>query len=218
MNTHDGAGRDDRSTLEGAPESPGAAGGDRASKSASSNDDSSKAKSSEAEPPKTGSSPQERQAHRETSAGGVVFRMHNGVAYFLLIRDSYRNWGFPKGHLEDDERPDEAALREVREETGVRDVSMVGEIDTIDWFFRFRGRLVHKVCHFYLMQTPSPHTKPQRAEGITACRWATFEDATQLVSYVNARDVLGQAHAMVTSARAAAESAAPPTPNRPEPS
>ena len=148
-----------------------------------------------------GSPPHERKrsgrARLETSAGGVVYRVQDGEPFFLLIRDSYRNWGFPKGHLEVDELPDAAALREVREETGLDALEMDGEIETIDWFFRFRGRLVHKVCHFYLMHTDRAHTKPQRAEGITACRWARFDEAAQLVSYANARDVLTRANAMV---------------------
>ncbi len=136
-------------------------------------------------------------AHRETSAGGVVYRLQDGQPHFLLIRDSYRNWGFPKGHLESDEAPETAAMREVREETGLTAVTLEGAIDTIDWFFRFRGKLVHKVCHFFLMRTELERTTPQRAEGITACRWATYEDATRLVSYANAREVLRLAHAMV---------------------
>lgn len=136
-------------------------------------------------------------AKLETSAGGVVYRVQDGEAMFLLIRDSYRNWGFPKGHLEGDELPDAAAMREVQEETGLDAIELDGEIETIDWFFRFRGRLVHKVCHFYLMRSHGTHTKPQRAEGITACRWATFDEATRLVSYANARDVLSRANAMV---------------------
>lgn len=140
---------------------------------------------------------QRPRAKRETSAGGVVYRLENGEPLFLLIRDSYRNWGFPKGHLESDEAPDAAAVREVREETGLTDVVLDGEIDTIDWFFRFRGKLVHKVCHFFLMRTDVTSTMPQRAEGITACRWARFEEASQLVSYANARDVLLRANAMV---------------------
>ncbi|WP_337169389.1 NUDIX hydrolase [Gemmatimonas aurantiaca] len=136
-------------------------------------------------------------ARLETSAGGVVYRLQNGQPYFLLIRDSYRNWGFPKGHLESDEAPDTAAMREVREETGLAEVTLDGAIDTIDWFFRFRGRLVHKVCHFFLMHTEAERTTPQRAEGITACRWVSFDEASELVSYANARDVLRRAHAMV---------------------
>src|SRR5437763_7088669 len=52
-------------------------------------------------------------ATRETSAGGVVFRRAaGGPPRFLLIRDSYENWGFPKGHLERGEPPAEVALGE----------------------------------------------------------------------------------------------------------
>jgi 8-oxo-dGTP pyrophosphatase MutT (NUDIX family) len=138
-------------------------------------------------------------AKEERSAGGVVYRMDGGRALFLLIRDSYKNWGFPKGHLEPDEPPELAALREVQEETGLDDLALRGEIDTIDWYFRFRGRLIHKVCHFYLMEATSAETSPQREEGITACRWASMLDAKECISYANARAVLERAAAMVES-------------------
>ena len=129
-----------------------------------------------------------------------MYRVCDGQPLFLLIRDSYRNWGFPKGHLEPGEMPEVAALREVSEETGLADVGLRGAIETIDWHFRFRGRLIHKVCYFYLMETSSAATCPQRAEGITACRWAPFEEAVRLVSYANARLVLQRAHNMVVAA------------------
>lgn len=139
-------------------------------------------------------------AERETSAGGVVYRLAGEGPLFLLIRDSYANWGFPKGHLESGERAEDAALREVREETGVAELSLRGAIDTIDWYFRFRGRLIHKVCHFFLMETHDAATAPQRAEGITACKWLPFEEAASSISYVNARQVLQRAHDMVVTA------------------
>ena len=58
-----------------------------------------------------------RKPDREVSAGGIVFRRFGTEAHFLLIKDSYRHWGFPKGHLEEDESPTEAARRETSEET-----------------------------------------------------------------------------------------------------
>ena len=130
----------------------------------------------------------------ETSAGGVVVRMGETDAgaprpFFLIIRDSYNNWGFPKGHVEDGERL----------EAGLDDLIVRSSLDTIDWYFRFRGRLIHKVCHFYLMFTDLADTSPQRSEGITACRWELYEDAAQLVSYANARDVLRHAHDLVVA-------------------
>jgi 8-oxo-dGTP pyrophosphatase MutT (NUDIX family) len=135
----------------------------------------------------------------ETSAGGVVMRRVNGTPHFLLIRDSYRNWGFPKGHLEAGETPQDAACREVSEETGLRSVAVRASLDCIDWHFRFRGRVVHKTCHFFLMETDDAVTCPQTAEGITACRWAPFDEAIRLLAYENARVVLRQAHTIASN-------------------
>ena len=142
------------------------------------------------------------QAKEERSAGGVVFRMDAGQPLFLLIRDSYQNWGFPKGHIEPGEQADDAARREVSEETGLAGLVVRGAIDTIDWFFRFRGQLIHKSCQFFLMESVEAVTSPQRNEGITACRWITFEEAETLISYSNARDVLRRAQEMVSASSA----------------
>lgn len=139
----------------------------------------------------------QRRPREEVSAGGIVFRRDGERTLYLLIRDSYRNWGFPKGHLEDGEAPSEAALREVGEETGLEALELRAPIEVIDWEFRFRGRRIHKTCHFFLIETPDQRTSPLRAEGITACRWASFEQAERLVAYDNARAVLRQARAIL---------------------
>ncbi|MCC6928872.1 MAG: NUDIX hydrolase [Gemmatimonadaceae bacterium] len=150
-------------------------------------------------------------AREEVSAGGVVVRIEDGRPLFLIIRDSYRNWGFPKGHLEPGESADTAAMREVAEETGLPDLRLRGEIETIDWYFRFRGRLIHKVCHFYLMESATAVTFPQRDEGITACRWEPIDRATELVSYENARAVLKRAYErIVAETHSADDSVIPP--------
>lgn len=126
----------------------------------------------------------------ETSSGGVVFRRDAGGIRFLLIRDPYQNWGLPKGHLEADESPLDAALREVAEETGLDDLAAVAELPTIDWYFRDRGRLVHKFCHFFLIESGAGEPTPQLEEGISDCVWLPVDEAVSRVTYDNAREVL----------------------------
>jgi 8-oxo-dGTP pyrophosphatase MutT (NUDIX family) len=133
---------------------------------------------------------------RETSAGGVVFRREGGITRFLLIRDSYRNWGFPKGHLEPGEPPAEAARREVTEETALDDLVLHGPIKVIDWYFRFHGKTIHKYCHFFLFESKRGDPVPQVEEGITECAWHPLEEALRTISYDNARDVLRRAAEM----------------------
>lgn len=139
-----------------------------------------------------------RRAELEVSAGGIVFRrLAEQGPRFLLIRDSYDNWGFPKGHLEDGESPAEAALRETAEETGLERLVLQGPIRVIDWHFRFRGRQIHKYCHFFLFESLGGEACPQVEEGITACRWCTLPEALEVLSYDNARGVLKRAGEMV---------------------
>ena len=134
----------------------------------------------------------------EVSAGGIVFRRGpDGIARFLLIRDSYDNWGFPKGHLEEAETPAAAAVRETAEETGLKQLVLQGPIRVIDWHFRFRGRHIHKYCHFFLIESPDGEPVPQADEGITACRWCVLDEALEVLSYDNARGVLKRAGEMV---------------------
>jgi 8-oxo-dGTP pyrophosphatase MutT (NUDIX family) len=135
--------------------------------------------------------PPKKRPEREVSAGGIVFRRDaDGTARFLLIRDSYQHWGFPKGHLEDGESPAVAATRETQEETGLEQLILQGPIRLIDWHFRFRGKYIHKFCHFFLFESPAGEAVPQVAEGITAVRWEPLEKALEVLSYDNARGVL----------------------------
>lgn len=145
---------------------------------------------------------------REQSAGGVVHREIDGALHVLLIRDPYRNWGLPKGHVEAGEAPADAALREVREETGLRELELGVDLGTIDWYFRAGGDVIHKYCRFYLMRSPAGEPVPEEAEGITACRWVPVRRAPAEITYANAREVLRTAVRQLTG-RAEPDEASP---------
>src|SRR5262245_44252292 len=139
-----------------------------------------------------------RRSVREVSAGGVVYRrLADNALRFLLIRDSYDKWGLPKGHLEDGETPAEAALRETREEVGLGDLRLIGPIRIIDWHFRAKGgRLIHKFCHFFLLESPADEPIPQLCEGIPRCGWSCVGQPMPTLSSATAGGVLGRAGAM----------------------
>ena len=147
------------------------------------------------------------QFRREKSAGGIVTRVTGGRTLVLLIRDPYGHWGFPKGHLERGERAETAAIREVMEETGLRQVSSLGTIAAIEWKFRFRNKLIQKHCEFFLMDSPAGETRPQKSEGITECRWVSPEEAQEMIEYANARSVLTRAQSMISARSATPEPA-----------
>lgn len=133
-----------------------------------------------------------RRARLERSAGGVVVRGADGATRVLLIRDPYENWGLPKGHVEPGEAARDAAVREVREETGLDDVVVEDEIATIDWYFRHDEQVVHKFCTFFLMRSERGEAVPERDEGITDCVWVGLDEVADHITYDNARAVVQQ--------------------------
>jgi len=141
-------------------------------------------------------------ARTERSAGGVVTRRIEGAVHFLLIRDPYGKLGLPKGHVENGETAEDAALREVSEETGLTGVVIGPSLGTTDWYFRFEGRLIHKYCQYFLMGSRFGDPVPERSEGITECRWLPVDEAIEEVAYDNAREVVRVARQLVGSGAA----------------
>lgn len=120
----------------------------------------------------------------------MVIRPQGGGHHVLLIRDPYQNWGLPKGHLEEGEDAPTAAIREVREETGLTQLELGPQLGTTDWYFRKNDGLVHKFCSFFLMRSVGGELTPEVAEGITECEWMPVAEALGRVTYENAREMI----------------------------
>lgn len=131
------------------------------------------------------------------AAGGVVYSYDPGGALaLLLIRDRHRAWTLPKGHLEPGEGDEEAAVREIAEETGVACV-IERPLARVRYPVYRRGVWRDKEVAYFLAR--APHTTPTPAidEGIVVAAWVPPARALRTLSYPQVREVVEQALAML---------------------
>ena len=130
-------------------------------------------------------SPQ-RHRHDEVSAGGVVVRRSPASggweACLIRVREA---WSLPKGNLDRGETPEQAAVREISEETGLPldGLTVRAELPPAEYMYRRDGRLIGKIVHHYLVEVPADAPlRPQLAE-VDAAEWVPLEEAAQRVAY-----------------------------------
>jgi 8-oxo-dGTP diphosphatase len=126
----------------------------------------------------------------EFSAGGVVFKKENNKVLVLLIRVKKR-WSFPKGNIERNEKKEEAALREVKEETGI-EAEIIDYLGDIEYWYYLEGYKIHKFVYYYLMKYKSGEITPQKEE-IDEARFVEIKDCYNLLSYDKDKNVLKKA-------------------------
>ncbi|HVX03214.1 MAG TPA: NUDIX domain-containing protein [Nitrososphaera sp.] len=126
----------------------------------------------------------------EHSAGAVVvFVPSKGKPEYLLLHYTAGHWDFPKGNIEAGETEKEAAVREIREETGITDIEFVeGFRRVISYRYRKARRLVEKQVSLFLVRTKTREIKISHEH--IGFAWKNYEDAIEQLTYSNAKSAL----------------------------
>jgi 8-oxo-dGTP pyrophosphatase MutT (NUDIX family) len=135
----------------------------------------------------------------ETSAGGLVVDLAGDIPHGALIGRTDRRgrlrWSLPKGHLEDGETAQEAAVREVAEETGIQG-EIFGELGTIDYWFVADGRRIHKTVHHYLLRATGGELSDADIE-VTEVAWVPLPDIGRRLAYPDERNLVKGADRLI---------------------
>jgi len=125
----------------------------------------------------------------ETSAGGLVVDRTDGTPRVALIGRVDRRgrllWSLPKGHLEDGETAEDAAIREVEEETGIRG-RVVAPLGTIDYWFVAEDRRIHKTVHHYLLEASGGELSDADLE-VDEVAWVPLGELAGRLAYAGER-------------------------------
>jgi 8-oxo-dGTP pyrophosphatase MutT (NUDIX family) len=129
------------------------------------------------------------------SAGGVVYRRADGAIEVVLASRRTRRgdlaWGLAKGGIERGESREEAALREVREETGL-DATIEADLGDTRYIYVWEDVRIRKRVHFFLMRHTGGDVD-DRDDEMEEVRWFPLERALKRAAYRGERDVLGRA-------------------------
>ncbi|MFM7063938.1 MAG: NUDIX hydrolase [Actinomycetes bacterium] len=125
----------------------------------------------------------------EVSAGGFVVDREGRVPKAALIARHDRSgrlvWSLPKGHVEEGETPEDAAVREVHEETGIRG-SIVASLGTIDFWFMADNQRIHKTVHHYLLEAHDRLLSDADAE-VVEVAWVPLDELESRLRYADER-------------------------------
>ncbi|MFL6335413.1 MAG: NUDIX hydrolase [Pyrinomonadaceae bacterium] len=138
----------------------------------------------------------------QVSAGGVVYRRRGKKIEVALISvGEAARWQLPKGLVGRGEPPEEAALREVAEETGLA-CEIVTELERVEyWYFSKGGERrvrFHKFVHFYLMRFVSGDVAGHDDE-VNEARWVEIEEAEKMLAFKGERKALTEAREMLAA-------------------
>jgi 8-oxo-dGTP diphosphatase len=136
----------------------------------------------------------------QVSAGGVTFRRHDDQLEIALISvGPNQRWQLPKGLVDEGESTEAAAIREVREETGL-ETELINLIDKVEyWYYsKNRGQPVrfHKFVYFYLLRYLAGNTENHDQE-VNEARWIEIDQACSMATFESEKQIIQHAKEMI---------------------
>jgi len=135
---------------------------------------------------------------KQASAGGVIFRNPEGMSEIALVSvKGGTAWCLPKGLIDSGETPEMAAVREVREETGLNG-RIIEKLGDISYWYYIRGENTkcRKTVSFYLMEYVSGDTADHDAE-VDSAAWYPIDNDLEAVTYRGDRSIVDKAKALL---------------------
>ena len=135
----------------------------------------------------------------EVSAGGLVVDTTGKLGLLIGRRDQTDAsgkrilWSLPKGHIEEGESPEQAALREVQEETGIESI-IEKSLGVIDFWFMAGGKRIHKTVHHYLFRESGGLLAPQETE-VDEVAWFPLAEIVERLAYPDEKKLIARTNA-----------------------
>jgi 8-oxo-dGTP pyrophosphatase MutT (NUDIX family) len=117
---------------------------------------------------------------------------------FLLLKYELGHWGFVKGNKEKGETPEDTIMRELKEETGIKDAQIIENFEhKYDYYYKLKGNTIHKFVKCLLIKSKSKEI--QLSYEHVDYEWLSFEEALKRLSHKNTKEILKKAKKFLSS-------------------
>lgn len=129
--------------------------------------------------------PSIKEVVREPTAGGVIFRRDKTGknVEILLIQDAKNRWTIPKGHIEEGEKARDTAAREIKEETGLRELKVMHWLGKINFRYRRQNSLVLMTTEIYLVKALGDTDDVTPEDWMNGIKWFPASEAVDKIAY-----------------------------------
>jgi len=132
----------------------------------------------------------------ELSVGAVVYTVINGKILYLLLNYVSGHWDFPKGNKEENEAEIETVIREIKEETGITNITLQNNFRK-EIFYKYKrdNKLISKHVIYYIAETNT--LKVVLSDEHIGFKWAGYGDTLEIITYENSKSVLVDCHKLL---------------------